>query len=432
MKRPTLMLGLLTFAAVFGIACSDDCPAKTRLEGSECRSIEPVATMREGIDSEPEVCTEGAVRCAQDAADDRAARETCTDGAWVASEPCGSKEVCSMAGCASVNAACHGHAGEAVCDDKGAMLDCRDDGSAVLIDNCAGVMLCAAGLAARSCAACETGTSMCNGASLLTCAADGASSAATDCKSEALCDAAAGRCKQAVCQSGDYTCEGTWLKQCAADLSGWDESKAQDCGANLCDGLNKRCRKCVPGSRSCADYKLTVCDSLGMAFEPALCEPATAFCVDSDECVQCAIDQHCPARQACKDNRCVDMPVLSVADGDIGVFSIAVGQRVALDVDVAFKAASPISLMLDAASGCSLTHPGVGPGGDPANEQMQRSEQSCAIAAVEMERVLTLRGPTGRRCGHDAATPTRTVLRFEDGYDESCDDAVVTIIATPQ
>jgi hypothetical protein len=401
MRLVCTLLGSLAVLGSWG--CNIDCPVNTVKRGDTCEPVAP------------------------DAGSPDAGGES---GCAAISCPAG--QACSMASgsaqCRQTRAACADQEGRNVCDGAD-IVQCEQDGSARVLDTCQDALLCAASLTAGKCASCQPDTVTCAGSTLSTCASDGQSSTREDCESPQLCDEAAGACKQAACESGEYVCDGTWLKTCAADLTGWDEASAKDCGPELCSAADKRCRACVPGDRVCADGARKVCDAQGSMLVDAACASDKPVCVEG-ECVQCAANTDCQAQQTCQDASCVDSTALGVSDGEVGVFVVTVGRGYALDVAAMFKAADPITIMVDG-SDCSLQHPGVGPGGDPSDETMQRSEGMCQIAKGDAQHTLTFRGPTGLRCNSSTETSDRIVLRYEDGFDDNCSDAVLTITASP-
>jgi hypothetical protein len=416
--------GAIAAAAQGGAA-----PAQTA--GSNADTPAP-QTSAGAVAVKPTCDLEGAVRCAPATP---GARELCASGVWGSGEACAVDEACvmegSVASCVQLNSLCRGHEGQTVCDAQGAMLQCAADGTAELIESCTGATLCMAGLPAGKCAACEPAAHACDGKNLLTCAADGQSSMMTDCISAELCDESAGQCKAPVCQDGERICENDSLKTCRTDLTGWDDARAENCGPDLCDQAAKRCRNCRPGARKCSGTSLTVCDSQGQAFASAQCDAGRPICTGEGVCQQCTEDSQCEQHQSCDSNRCVDVRALEVS-GSSGNFVVVLGKGYSLSVQAAFMAASPIHMSVGGAT-CTLDHDGAGPNEDPADPQVQRGQDSCNISSTSSERRLTFSGPgaSGPTCGGLATTSTRAVLRYEDGFDTNCSDAVLTLSATP-
>ena len=376
--------------------------------------------------------TDGAVRCANAV---MGARDMCTSGAWEPSIPCAPNETCVMVGstamCMPLVGLCVGRADETVCDDQGTMLHCSSDGTAKLVDTCTHPMLCMAGIKSGMCAACIPGEHMCEGKNLLTCAADGTRSTTTDCMSEALCDETAGSCRPPSCKAEEVKCVGDTLKTCSRDLTGWDESVSQSCDPNMCDSVNKRCRACSPGKRQCSGDQLQICDSQGQQFTTTSCDFSRPHCVDAGQCVQCVSDGDCPTYQSCQSRQCKDREALRVEASGSTALRVTVGAGYSLRVTVNFKAADPYDVTADNSFCSRLHHDGVGPGGDPANVEMTKSSASCTIPAESSTRVITFRGSKGMSCSSSPLSGRNVTLRYEDGFDTSCDDAVVSITAAP-
>ncbi len=132
--------------------------------------------------------------------------------------------------------------------------------------------------------ACEAGASRCVGAELQRCDDTGRWTAAAECATEALCKASESRCAEPVCELDEYRCDSEVLLKCDKTREGWD--KVKSCSWGVCDALNRRCSKCLPGTLICEKDELRKCADDGYwtelvqkCAEPELCDAAKGVCL---------------------------------------------------------------------------------------------------------------------------------------------------------
>ncbi len=132
-------------------------------------------------------------------------------------------------------------------------------------------------------AACEAGASRCVWVELQRCDDTGRWTVAAKCASEALCKASESRCAEPVCELGEYRCDDEVLFACDKTRDGWD--KVKSCTWGVCDALNGRCSKCLPGTLVCEKDELRKCSDNGYGTElvqkcaaPELCDAAKGIC----------------------------------------------------------------------------------------------------------------------------------------------------------
>lgn len=177
---------------------------------ADATGIADAATTRDARAVPPAICrAEGMLRCEPTA---RNARQRCTDGVWVNSEPCPGDQVCdqddALASCRELSPACVGHPGETVCDGS-LMQFCNDASEPARTLSCASERHCALGKASGRCAECLPGQFRCMETDLQVCSDDGSSFQLSErCSSASLCNEVAGSCGMG-CRPGTKTCVAT-------------------------------------------------------------------------------------------------------------------------------------------------------------------------------------------------------------------------------
>ncbi|MEO8903497.1 MAG: hypothetical protein ABI488_14840 [Polyangiaceae bacterium] len=241
----------------------------------------------------PLCTTEAELRC--DGAGE-ATRSVCTQGQWVAADPCAHGQLCDnsspAAACKDAMPACVGmKPGAKLCDGV-TRITCGPDLVTAETHDCQDAAHCA-DATGSVCAACIDTEYSCDGSLLKKCnALHTGFDNDTDCGT-LPCNSTLGMCTVKVCAANQFTCDApsNTLDKCNADGTAF--ASQTPCHANICDAAGGQCDVCVANTAlNCKDAaNKTVCNADGQGTHTVKCSDesaSTPVCVGIALCRQCS------------------------------------------------------------------------------------------------------------------------------------------------